>query len=90
MAEYQRVGTLLTYRLVFHLADSLVTEHGFTSLMEYFLAFRVSGDAAQNFSASFDTSLEAFERAALTTLASASPRVWTSDAGRQASARRTG
>lgn|ERR671919_2528054 len=75
MAEHQRVGTLLTYRLVFHLAHSLVAEHGLQSLMEYFLAFRFSGDAARNFSTSFDMSVEAFERAALTTLASAAPRV---------------
>lgn len=69
VSAHQQAGTLLTYWLVLHLVDALVTKHGFASLVEYFGAFRVSDDAAANFAASFGTSLDAFEQAALGALA---------------------
>jgi hypothetical protein len=69
LADHQRIGTLVTYRLALHLADDLVTEHGFPALVGYFRAFRASGDAAANFAASFGVSVDAFAQAALTRLA---------------------
>ena len=73
-ATHQQVGTRLTYRLVLYLAATLVTRHGFGSLLDYFSAFRVSDDAVANFSVSFGTSVEGFERAGRATLAPSPPR----------------
>jgi hypothetical protein len=64
LAHHRRLGTLVTYRLVLHLADELVTQHGFASLVGYFRAFRLSPDPAGNFAASFGGSLDAFARTA--------------------------
>jgi hypothetical protein len=69
VAGHRRAGTLLTYRLVFHLADEVVTRHGLAPLVGYFRAFRLSPDADANFAASFGGSVAAFERAALAGLA---------------------
>lgn len=69
VARHRQIGTLLTYRLVLHLADDLVAQHGFAPLVGYFRAFRLSADAAGNFATSFGTTLNAFERAALARLA---------------------
>jgi hypothetical protein len=69
VSGHRRAGTLATYRLVLHLADSLVAEHGFASLVGYFRGFRVSDDAAGNFTASFGLSVDAFEQAAVARLA---------------------
>jgi hypothetical protein len=68
VSVHRRAGTLTTYRLALHLADTLVTEHGFTALRSYFATFRVSDDAAANFAACFGTSLDAFEQRTLTRL----------------------
>ena len=69
LARHRQIGTLLTYRLVLHLAGDLVAQHGFAPLVGYFRAFRLSADAAANFTTSFGTSVNAFERAALARLA---------------------
>jgi hypothetical protein len=69
VARHRQFGTLLTYRLVLHLADDLVAQHGFAPLVGYFRAFRLSADAAGNFATSFGTSVNGFERAALARLA---------------------
>jgi hypothetical protein len=61
LSGHQRAGTLATYRLVFHLVDGLVARHGFPSLVGYFRAFRVSGDPARKFTASFGLSVKDFE-----------------------------
>jgi len=66
---HRRAGTLVTYRLVLHLADELVVRHGFAPLVGYFRAFRLSSDADANFVASFEGSVDTFQRAALAGLA---------------------
>lgn len=68
LVQHRRIGTLVTYRLSLHLAGDLIAQHGFPSMVDYFRAFRVSGDAAANFSASFGVSTEAFGQAALARL----------------------
>jgi hypothetical protein len=69
LVQHQRIGTLVTYRLSLHLAGDLIAQHGLLSMVDYFRAFRVSGDEAANFSASFGVSTDAFARAALARLA---------------------
>ena len=69
VAGHRRAGTLLTYRLVLHLADELVARHGFAPLIGYFRAFRLSADADGNFAASFGGPVNAFQQAALAGLA---------------------
>jgi hypothetical protein len=73
VAQHQRVGTLLTYRLVLHLAGDLISEHGLAPLVGYFRAFRSSDDAAGNFMASFGSSVDGFALAALSRLAPDGP-----------------
>jgi hypothetical protein len=75
LAGHQRAGTLRTYRLVLHLADRLVTEHGFAALVGYFRAFRVSSDPGVNFRACFGRPVDAFEQAVLARLTAGQPAV---------------
>jgi hypothetical protein len=73
LAGHQRAGTLRTYRLALHLADTLVKTHGLAALVGYFRAFRVSGDPDVNFAACFGRPVEAFEGAALARLQAGEP-----------------
>ena len=68
LVQHRRIGTLVTYRLSLYLAGDLIARHGFPTMVDYFRAFRGSGDAAANFSATFGVSTDAFGREALARL----------------------
>ncbi len=59
-ARHLRPDGQLIYRLAFLLADELIREHGWHSVLDYFRAFARSDDRFSNFERAFGESLEDF------------------------------